>query len=72
MGIVLAVGDPLAGLIAGIAFGIGRAIPIVVLAPLADRPSGERACEAMTMNTGLATAAPGSATPSPCSPSPRS
>ena len=52
MGIVLAVGDPLAGLVAGIAFGLGRAIPIVVLAPLADRPSGERACEAMTMNRG--------------------
>jgi hypothetical protein len=52
MGIVLAVGDPIAGLIAGVAFGVGRALPIVVLAPLADRRSGERACEAMTMNTG--------------------
>jgi len=52
MGIVLAVGDPLAGLVAGIAFGLGRALPIVVLAPLADRRSGERACEAMTMNRG--------------------
>jgi hypothetical protein len=53
MGIVLAVGDPLAGLAAGVAFGIGRAVPIVVLAPLADRPSGERACEAMAMRPAL-------------------
>lgn len=53
MGICLALGDPTAGLVVGIAFGIGRALPIVVLAPLADRRSGERACEAMTMRPGL-------------------
>jgi hypothetical protein len=53
MGIALAIGDPLTGLAAGVAFGVGRAVPIVVLAPIADRPSGERACEAMAMRPGL-------------------
>ena len=42
MGVSLALGDPLAGLVIGIAFGLGRTVPIVVLAPLADRRSGER------------------------------
>ena len=32
-GVSLAVGDPSLGLVLGIAFGVGRAIPIVVLAP---------------------------------------
>jgi len=53
MGVSLALGDPVAGLIAGLGFGIGRAVPIVVLAPLADRRSGERACEAMAMRPTL-------------------
>lgn len=53
MGISLALGDVQAGLVVGVAFGIGRALPIVVLAPLADRRSGERACEAMAMRPGL-------------------
>ena len=53
MGVSLALGDPTAGLVVGLAFGVGRALPIVVLAPLADRPSGERACEAMAMRPGL-------------------
>ena len=53
MGVSLALGDPTAGLVVGLAFGLGRALPIVVLAPLADRPSGERACEAMAMRPGL-------------------
>ena len=53
MGVSLALGDPVAGLVIGVAFGLGRALPIVVLAPLADRPSGERACEAMAMRPGL-------------------
>jgi hypothetical protein len=53
MGIALALADPLAGVIIGAAFGVGRAIPIVVLAPLADRPSGRRACDAMMMRPGL-------------------
>ena len=53
MGVSLAVGEPAVGLAIGLAFGVGRALPIVVLAPLADRPAGERACEAMAMRTGL-------------------
>jgi hypothetical protein len=53
MGIVLLVADPVAGLVVGIAFGVGRALPIVLLAPLADRPAGERACEAMALRPGL-------------------
>lgn len=53
MGVCLALGDPTAGLVVGIAFGAGRALPIVLLAPLADRRSGERVCEAMAMRPGL-------------------
>ena len=34
-GISLAIGDPALGLLLGARFGIGRAIPVVVLAPLA-------------------------------------
>jgi hypothetical protein len=49
----LVLGDPLAGLAIGLAFGAGRALPIVVLAPIAERESGIRACEAMTMRPGL-------------------
>jgi cytochrome c biogenesis protein CcdA len=46
--VALAVGDPLAGVVIGLAFGAGRALPIVALAPIAGRPVGERACELMT------------------------
>ena len=53
MGVSLVLGDAGAGLLVGIAFGVGRALPIVALAPLADRPAGERACEAMAMRPGL-------------------
>lgn len=53
IGISVAVGEPLAGLVIGVAFGFGRALPIVALAPIADRPLGERACEAMVMRTGF-------------------
>lgn len=53
MGISLALGEPLAGLVIGLGFGIGRALPIVALAPIADHSSGERICEAMTMRRGI-------------------
>jgi hypothetical protein len=53
MGIALLVADPLVGLVVGVAFGAGRALPIVLLAPFADRPAGERACEAMALRPGL-------------------
>jgi hypothetical protein len=46
-GVSLAVGDQSLGLLLGAAFGIGRAIPIVVLAPLAGSDAGVRATEMM-------------------------
>ncbi len=52
-GISFAVGDPTIGVAIGLAFGIGRALPIVVLAPLADRPIGIRAVAAMAERPAL-------------------
>jgi hypothetical protein len=46
-GVSLAVGDPSLGLLLGAAFGIGRAIPIVILAPMAGSDRGIRATELM-------------------------
>ncbi len=45
--IMVAAADPPLGLVVGIAFGVGRALPIVVLAPLADHPVGGRVITAM-------------------------
>lgn len=52
-GVALGVGDPLVGLLVGLAFGAGRAVPIVVLAPLADAPLGIRAIELMAERPGI-------------------
>jgi hypothetical protein len=49
----LAVGDPSLGLVVGACFGVGRAIPILVLAPLAGRPAGFRATELMCERPGV-------------------
>ena len=46
-GIALAVGEPQLGLLLGACFGVGRAIPVVVLAPLAGSPVGARATDLM-------------------------
>ena len=46
-GISLAVGDPELGLLLGVAFGLGRALPVVALAPLAGTPAGARATDLM-------------------------
>jgi hypothetical protein len=46
-GISLAVGDPQLGLIVGVCFGLGRALPVFVLAPLAGTPAGARATDLM-------------------------
>jgi hypothetical protein len=46
-GISLAVGDPAVGVLLGAAFGVGRAVPVVVLAPLAGTPAGARATDLM-------------------------
>src|SRR5439155_129373 len=42
-----ALGDPALGVAVGVAFGAGRALPVVVLAPLAGREAGARAMTAM-------------------------
>jgi hypothetical protein len=52
-GIGFAVGDLDAGLAIGAAFGIGRAIPIALLAPVSDRPLGIRATELMAERPGI-------------------
>jgi hypothetical protein len=52
-GVSLAVGDPGLGLLLGACFGLGRAIPIVALAPLAGRPPGIRATELMCERPGV-------------------
>lgn len=46
-------GDPVLGAAAGAAFGAGRALPVVVLAPLSDRPIGARAIDALAERPGL-------------------
>ncbi len=46
-GVSLALGDPALGLLVGAAFGLGRAIPILALAPVAGGPIGIRARELM-------------------------
>ena len=46
-GVSLTVGDPALGLVLGACFGVGRALPILALAPLAGRPAGFRATELM-------------------------
>jgi hypothetical protein len=51
--ISFAVGDLDAGVAIGAAFGIGRAIPIALLAPISDRPLGIRAMELMAERPGL-------------------
>jgi hypothetical protein len=52
-GVSLALGDPSIGLLLGAAFGIGRAIPIVVLAPLSGSATGIRATELMCEREGV-------------------
>jgi hypothetical protein len=52
-GISFAVGDPVAGIAIGLAFGAGRAIPILALAPVCQRPAGIRATELMTQRPSL-------------------
>ncbi len=46
-GIVFAVGDPAIGVAVGLAFGVGRALPIALVAPIADRATGIAITEAM-------------------------
>jgi hypothetical protein len=52
-GVSLAVGDPSIGLLIGGAFGLGRALPILVLAPAAGGRLGIRATELMCERPGV-------------------
>ena len=52
-GIAFALGDPQIGLAIGLAFGIGRAVPIALVAPIADREAGQRITEAMAGRPGI-------------------
>jgi hypothetical protein len=46
-GISIALGDPAAGVVVGAAFGIGRALPVVAVAPAVDTGVGVRCIELM-------------------------
>jgi hypothetical protein len=52
-GISVALGDPSAGLLIGAAFGIGRAIPVLAVAPAVDTPLGIRCIELMAERPAL-------------------
>jgi hypothetical protein len=52
-GVSFAVGDPVTGALIGAAFGIGRAVPIVSLAPLARSEAGARVTQLMADRPGL-------------------
>ena len=52
-GIAFALGDPQIGLAIGLAFGVGRAVPIALVAPIADREAGQRITEAMAGRPGI-------------------
>jgi hypothetical protein len=52
-GISFAVGDPAIGALVGIAFGTGRALPIALIAPIADRRSGAAITQAMADRPGI-------------------
>jgi MFS family permease len=45
--ITFAAGSSTLGVAVGLGFGLGRALPVVILAPVADRPAGLRATELM-------------------------
>jgi hypothetical protein len=51
--ISFAVGDPTIGVGIGLAFGVGRAVPIVALAPFAGTAAGARVTELMADRPGL-------------------
>jgi hypothetical protein len=52
-GVCVALGDPVAGLAVGLAFGAGRALPVVVLAPWIDTARGVRCAELMAERPGV-------------------
>jgi hypothetical protein len=52
-GVSVALGDPALGLLVGLGFGIGRALPVVLLAPLAQTERGADAHAAMAERPGI-------------------
>jgi hypothetical protein len=52
-GISFAVADPGIGAVIGLAFGVGRAVPIALVAPIADRESGAVITQAMADRPGI-------------------
>ena len=52
-GVSVALGDPALGLLVGLGFGVGRTIPVVVLAPLAGTERGAAAHAAMAEQPGI-------------------
>ena len=56
------------GVAVGLAFGVGRALPVALVAPIADRDAGDPVTELMAEPPGDLCAAFGSATGSRCSP----
>jgi hypothetical protein len=52
-GISLALGEPSAGIAIGLAFGAGRALPVMAIAPLCDRDAGIRVTELMTQRPAI-------------------
>jgi hypothetical protein len=52
-GISFAVGDPSIGALIGVAFGIGRALPIAFVAPIADTDTGAAISQAMADRPGI-------------------
>jgi hypothetical protein len=52
-GVSFALASPAAGLAIGVAFGVGRAIPVLVLAPIVDRPFATRCTQLMADRPGL-------------------
>ncbi len=52
-GISLALGEPSAGVVIGLAFGAGRALPVVAIAPFCDRGAGIRVTELMTQRPAI-------------------
>ncbi|HKG36730.1 MAG TPA: hypothetical protein VKA89_09865 [Solirubrobacterales bacterium] len=52
-GVCLSVGDPSLGAIAGLAFGAGRALPVLVIGPFVDLSAGIRMAAAMAERPGI-------------------
>ncbi len=52
-GISLALGEPSTGIAIGLAFGAGRALPVVAIAPVCDRGVGIRVTELMTQRPAI-------------------